>query len=258
MASLQMAIRRWPAAPLPRARIDLAKTMDTSAVQDRARRLPDHPRLRAFVSALDDRLRLRHGVSEYTRSPDCIFRMQLGRAGREFTLSDGTRVRPADRIINLHLWNEQVPPFPGAGPTLGWARCLRDRLDISLRELALYLMAHRELDDIAGLCGNAGLGSAQSEQIVRVAARFGFERVADAPAALGERVHRFGENVLISMMVIALNSRALRADSLWRDRTVVFLSRKALQDRYAGLPGPEITGPDHDHDADIVPAGSRL
>ena len=34
------------------------------------------------------------------------------------------------------------------------------------------------------------------------------------------------------MMVLARNAAALRADTLWRDRTLVFLSRRELQRRY--------------------------
>jgi cytochrome b561 len=45
-------------------------------------------------------------------------------------------------------------------------------------------------------------------------------------------MHRLGENIFISMMVLAHNAAALRADTLWRDRTLVFLSRSRLQERY--------------------------
>jgi hypothetical protein len=41
-----------------------------------------------------------------------------------------------------------------------------------------------------------------------------------------------GENILISMMVLARNAAALRADVLRRDRTLVFLSRRELRRRY--------------------------
>ena len=45
-------------------------------------------------------------------------------------------------------------------------------------------------------------------------------------------MHWFGENILISMMVLARNAAALRADVLWRNRTLVFLSRRELRRRY--------------------------
>jgi hypothetical protein len=48
--------------------------------------------------------------------------MQVATSDDDLMLPDGTWVRAGDRVIKLHLWNEQVPLFPRAGPTLGWAR----------------------------------------------------------------------------------------------------------------------------------------
>ena len=69
------------------------------------------PWLEAMVIALDDRLRLRQGVIEYTKSPYCLFRIQLAASIADYVLSDGTSVRSGDRIANLHVWNEQFPCF---------------------------------------------------------------------------------------------------------------------------------------------------
>jgi hypothetical protein len=202
--------------------------------QNTRRSGPDHRWLEALVNAIDDRLRERHGVIEFTRAPDCIFRIQLARSPFDLVLADGTRVRPGDRVINLHLWNEQIPLFPEQGPTLGWARRMSCAFDVSLRELGLYLATHRDLDDVMAICANLSLATGeQRAQITRIVGRRGFEPIAlrDSPS-LSERVRRFGENVLISMMVLARNAAALRADSLWRDRTLVFLSRPKLERRY--------------------------
>jgi hypothetical protein len=78
------------------------------------------------------------------------------------------------------------------------------------------------------------LGSAErSDQVARLVARYGFERIPPAgPPKLSERVHRLGENILISMLVIARNAAALRTDTLRRDRVMVYLSRQALEQRY--------------------------
>jgi hypothetical protein len=51
-------------------------------------------------------------------------------------------------------------------------------------------------------------------------------------------LHWFGENILISMIVLAQNASALRADTLWRDRTLVVLSRQTLQRRYGATKRP--------------------
>src|SRR6516225_7861479 len=73
-----------------------------------------------FIFTLDGWLRKREGVFEYCHEPDCIFRAQLGRLSSDVLLSDGTFGRPGDRVIDLHLWNEQIPAMPIAGYSLAW------------------------------------------------------------------------------------------------------------------------------------------
>jgi hypothetical protein len=73
----------------------------------------------------------------------------------------------------------------------------------------------------------------RDEQMVRMIGRYGFELVPLATTAtMGERARRFGENVLISLIVLAGNAAALRRDTLRRGRTRVFMSRKVLEQRY--------------------------
>lgn len=198
-----------------------------------ARRL-NRPWLGAILEALDGRLRLQQGVIEFTRCPACLFRIQVITSWDDFVLSDGTHVRPNDRLISLHLWNEQFPAFPASGPTLAWARHFNRAVDVSLHELAHFLEVREDLDDVKAICGNAPFAPmARSAQLARFVSRFGFERIAvNGSQSLRQRVHWFGENILIAMMVLAHNSAALRADTLWRDRTLIFLSRQMLQRRY--------------------------
>jgi hypothetical protein len=192
------------------------------------------PWLETMVAALDDRLRLRHGVIEYTNSAECLFRIHLVTSNENYVLSDGTRIRPGDRIAHLHVWNEQFPCFPGKGPTLAWARRVNQAFDLSLRELARFLDGRRDLDDVAAICANMGLEPAErSAQLVRFVCRFGFEGIAAASSrSFRQQMHWFGENILISMIVLARNAAALRAHTLRRDRTLVFLSRRELRRRY--------------------------
>jgi hypothetical protein len=208
--------------------------METGIKQLHTGDVRQFPWLEAVVVALDDRLRLRHKVIEYTNSPECLFRIQLGTSPEDYVLSDATCVRAGGRIVNLHVWNEQFPCYAGKGPTLAWARRVNHAFDLSLRELAVFLEVRRDLDDVLAICANLSLEPAErSEQLVRFVGRFGFERVAAANSrSLRQQMHWFGENILISMMVLARNAAALRADILRRDRTLVFLSRRELRRRY--------------------------
>jgi hypothetical protein len=82
-------------------------------------------------------------------------------------------------------------------------------------------------------------GSAErSAQITRIAARYGFERSGPAyQRSIAERLHCLGENILISLMVIARNTAAFRLESLGRIRTPVYMSRRKLESRFRGRDG---------------------
>ena len=53
-------------------------------------------------------------------------------------------------------------------------------------------------------------------------------------------MHRFGENILISLIVFVHNARALRADSLNRVRVRIFISRRALEERLGIVSEPRL------------------
>jgi YkoP domain len=198
------------------------------------RALHRHPWLAAAIDKLDKSLRRRNGVTEYTQSRTCLCRMQITRSDHDLLLGDGTRVRPGDRIINLHFWTEQVPLIPASGPTFAWARHVSRIFESSLQELAHHLSARADVDDIAAIRVSMALGSAaRRDQVSRVLSRFGFE-VAPRPQepSLGERIHRYGENILISLMVLAHNPMTIRSDTLKRDRVALYLSRRSLERRY--------------------------
>jgi hypothetical protein len=192
------------------------------------------PWLEVMIAALDDRPRLRYRVIEYTNSPECLFRIQLVASNENYVLSDGTCIRRGDRVANLHVWNEQFPCFAGKGPTLAWARRVNQAFEFSLRELARFLDGRPDFGDVVAICANMSLEPAErSAQLVRFVGRFGFEQIEALDSrSFRQQMHWFGENILISMIVLARNAAALRADTLRRDRTLVFLSRRELWRRY--------------------------
>jgi hypothetical protein len=204
----------------------------TPPLFERHRSGHDHPWLAVIVDAIDQRLRAREGVGEYSTCPECILRFQIAESRNGLVLSDGTQVHAGDRIIDLHLWNEQLPTMPERGATLAWARRISRALDLSLRELARYLAERRDLDNVLAIRANLSLASGErSHQLARITARFGFERLAASRPQSG-RLHRLGENILISLMVIAYNATAFRLDSLRRDRVPVYMSRRMLTSRF--------------------------
>lgn len=206
----------------------------------RGRAAFSHPWLAGLLFALDERLRRRLAVVEYSHNPSCIFRVEIARAERPLQLRDGARLRPGDRVARLHFWNEHVPVVPPRGATIAWARRMRSAIAAALHELADYLAARSDLADIVAICADVPSATrAQSAQLARIMARYGFEAVAEPRhLTFGERLHRFGENILISLIVLAQNAAALRADTLRRARLPIYLSRHALERRFGATAAP--------------------
>lgn len=201
----------------------------------RSRSPYSHPWLAEALSAFDAWLRRRQAVFEYTRNPSCVFRLDISRAGRPLVLHDGTRVRPGQRIARLHFWNEQIPPMPKNGATMGWARQMQRAIDTSLSELARYLASRPDLGEVAVICADVPSATRrQSGQLARIMAHYGFEAIV-VPERLPprERLHRLGENILISLIVLVHNAGALRPDTLWRVRVPIYLSRRTLEENFA-------------------------
>jgi len=192
-----------------------------------------------IVFGLDRVLRRWQSVVEFTHDPTCILRITLGRLDQDFVLADGTAGRAGDRFVDLHLWNEQIPAMPKEGASIAWARQMSLCFQHSLRQLARYLTLRPDLDDISLLrCTMGFAGRERNDQMVRLIRRYGFEFVPPATTmTLGERARRLGENIMISLIVLARKQTARRRDTLRRGRTRVFMSRKVLEQRYGGGAG---------------------
>lgn len=198
-------------------------------------RSPQSPRwLAQAVAVLDAGLRRRQAVFEYTQNPACVFRLDVSPVAQPLVLRDGTRVVAGRRIARLHFWNEQVPAVPRTGATIGWGRRMRRAIATSLHELASFLAARPEFNDVTVICAHAPSGTKnQTEQLARIMARYGFEAIVQSgQMSIGERLHRFGENILISLIILAHNPGALRSDTLRRVRLPIYLSRRMLEKEF--------------------------
>lgn len=208
------------------------------AVSDSAKRRVQsphsHPWLAEILFALDKKLRRRSGVVEYSAHRSCIFRLAIARSRRRLTLRDGTCLQPGERVVQLHFWNEHIPPVPKNGTTIRWAREMQQSIAFSLHELARYLLSRPDLRDISFICGDVPSGTkVQSRQIEHIMAYYGFETIgADECLPIRERLHRYGENILISLTVFAQNASALRLDTLSRVRVPIYLSRRLLEKKF--------------------------
>lgn len=196
-----------------------------------------HPWLAETLFAFDTRLRQQRGVIEYSAHPACLFRLEIARAHRRLTLADGTRLRPGQRVVRLHFWNEHIPPVPAAGTTIRWARQVQRNISLSLRELARYLSSRPDLCDISVVCGDVPSATReQCRQIEYIMAHYGFETIMETEQLpFAERLHRLGENILISLTVFAQNPATLRLDTLQRVRVPIYLSRGILERKFGSV-----------------------
>jgi hypothetical protein len=181
-----------------------------------------------LVFALDSWLRRRQGVFEYSRKPDCILRAQLSRLSSDVLLSDGTFGRAGDRVIDLHLWNEQIPVKPIAGYSLAWGCRFNRSLAKSLCGLAQFLMSKPQLSDINIIRAITNL-----DPLHRIATRHGFEVIRDSVnLSPWEHVHRFGQNILYWLLTLACHFGRTRPRKFSRTRQVIYLPRRVLDCKY--------------------------
>jgi len=189
------------------------------------------PAVARLIFALDERLRRRKGVFDYDDS-QCLFRLRLAAAQRSIILQDGVRLNPSDRVLELHFRNENMPQMGPEGATVAWAIRLIKLLDLSLSRLWDFLEDRPDLEDIAAIRAAWPFRSVDRPHRMQwTAHRFGFEVVPETET-FGRRLLSIGPNAMGLMLVIASNPKAVHLNRLFQKPAVLFLSRRALQQRY--------------------------
>jgi hypothetical protein len=190
--------------------------------------------LRAMVLALEGLLRRQGRVQEFTQDEECILRIAFTASKQDVELSDGTKVRAGDKICELHLWNEHIPPMPTGGPDLRWGVRFYRLAVKSLRSLAAYIAAE-ERQDIVALGGQmAFLEKDGSPVLASVAAQLGFD-VLNLTAQAGRwgRFTHFWENIFSWALMWTFNPGSLRGKRFLRlQRYRLWMSRRTLLQRY--------------------------
>jgi hypothetical protein len=190
--------------------------------------------VRSRVVRLDERLSCRLGVRSFSADPQCLFRAALARAPHALHLPSGILPAQDSQIIELHLWNEHIPPLPASGPNLVWGRELYARLDRSMSLLADAVRNdphYRGVVACRARTNFAGPGC-PTESITRLIERCGFHDVDEGSPTIGMRIHDACENLLIAALVWAHNPHALCRRKFRRVRRPVWISREYLLTRY--------------------------
>ncbi len=192
--------------------------------------------VRQAIFALDALLRRLQSIYEFSQEPYCILCIARSRSHQERVLSDGTVVHIGDPIIELHFWNEHIPPMDTEGPDLIWGlrfyRCLRS----SLLDLARYVSHTAGLDDVVAFHGQSSFASEMGWQRYAGALEsLGFDfRPLPPSASIWKRVGQFFEHLYVWALIWAFNPTSLRGKHLLAARRgELWISRARLLERYA-------------------------
>ena len=112
--------------------------------------------MRALIRFIDGLMVRAIGVFEFTDDPACLLRLRWGRAHTTIRLGDET-IAVGDPVLELHVWNDHVPPTPAEGPDLAWASRAFRLWVTSLRNAARYLQSRPDRETIRAVTGTTGL-----------------------------------------------------------------------------------------------------
>jgi len=185
----------------------------------------------ALIRLFDRLLRYVLGVFEFCDDPDCLFRLRVTQAAHPVPLN-GDEVPAGAPVLELHLWNEHIPPLPTAGPDAAWATHLRRLLIPSFRAVARQVRHDPRLAGVRAVSGTmAFLSPAEHPGGVHLMQRLGFT-VMPHDSPLG-RFGEFWENFYSWWIMWAFNAVSLRHRHLVRlHRTEVWMSADEFLSRY--------------------------
>ena len=91
--------------------------------------------MRFIIHVIDWLLRKCNGVFEFCDDPDCVFRVSIDVSKYPLQVPDG-EIPAGMKVLELHFWNEHMPPMPSDGSVIGPAVKLRRRVASSAQSLA--------------------------------------------------------------------------------------------------------------------------
>jgi hypothetical protein len=186
-----------------------------------------------MIRSFDALVRRVQGVFEFSTDSDCILRLRRTRLPRALSLAEG--LFPAGTpVLELHLWNERVPPLPPTGPDLAWASQAAHRLRRSLRDLAGHVRVEPSWRDTRLLGGTILVDGPSAELLLR---RLGFELLPRARPR--RRLLEAWQNLYALGLMAAFNPLSVsgRSPGSLR-RTDLWMSMDTFLQRYALTPNP--------------------
>jgi hypothetical protein len=195
------------------------------------------------IFLIDRQLQSHGGVFCYSSDPKCVFRISLTTLQSPAMLDWWTTLPAGATIAELHLWNEQIPLASEYDSAIAWALAFGRSFALSLRLLSAYLAENPQLHGVQAIRGDMALGAPEmTERLLGITGRLGFRPCGGHDGGGAGLARRIGENILISMMILARNAGEFRFSTLRRTRVLVFMPREVLDRRYGArdrTPGPQ-------------------
>ncbi|MGA2112194.1 MAG: hypothetical protein ABSG98_08610 [Anaerolineales bacterium] len=191
--------------------------------------------MRRAIRAFDRWLSDLEGVFLFSQDPQGLIRLRWAHVDRDIPLVEG-RVPRGTRILELHLWNDHLPPMPEEGPDLAWAAKLGRRFVGSLRRLARELRTNPAYADVPAVRGTTVLlnpADPSGGESLMVRLGFATRPVPRSLWGFGD----FWENFYSWWLMWAYNEEALRGRGMLRLRRVdIWISRERLIAMYGREP----------------------
>jgi hypothetical protein len=188
---------------------------------------------RRLVKATDAFLRQISGVKEFEAEVNGPVRIEQNHADRNLTLRDGIRVERGALIMDLHFWNEHLPPFPPEAAGFDWVSYVEKQIQASLHRLALYIHAHQELDKVQAVRVRLSVAKHGPPSVLaRLLMRAGFEPIESRALGIGCFMPVL-EGIWVWLLTWTYNPRGLIDWRFNRTRREFWISRSLFFARYA-------------------------
>ena len=130
--------------------------------------------MRSIIHAIDWLLRECNGVFEFCDDPDCVFRVSIGVSKYPLRVPDG-KIPAGTKVLEVHFWNENIPPMAPTGPTLSWAVKFRRMVASSTRLMAGAMKKDPRLAGVQAVGGVTPLvAPGHGSALERIFIRLGF------------------------------------------------------------------------------------
>jgi hypothetical protein len=210
--------------------------------------------LSLVTRGLDKTQRRLLGIHEFSRDPDCIYRLSIKAADRDTTLPDGTAFHRGEPVGILHIWGEHVPEIPPSGINLAWAAKTARVFRHSNELLAEHVLNDESLQSIPVFGHDAF--PIHSRTNVHILERMGFDVLESLPARrLRQRICMRIIRLWTWLLRRSFNQESTRGirpcDLQFRS---IWMSRRRLLERFGTRPTPQPRGGDTDGARDAAGA----